>query len=88
MVDTSSGTTVGEGSLTLDGLGFNVGAGLEIYLGEGFSIVGGAYERFTGYSGLVGVERQSEKIFTTLSPGFGLNSTGLNFVLGTTIAIE
>ncbi len=88
LVNTSSGSTVAEGNLTIDGLGFNLGAGLEIYLGEGFSLVGGAYERFTGYSGLVGVERQSEKIITTLSPGLGLNSTGLNFVLGTTIAIE
>ncbi|HVM31794.1 MAG TPA: hypothetical protein VMU88_01555 [bacterium] len=88
LVDLSAGKIDGESTLTLDGFGLNVGAGLEIYLGEGFSLVGGAYERFTGYSGVTGIERSSETPQTNSASSFSLNSTGLNFTVGTTIAIN
>jgi hypothetical protein len=84
---TTPGTTVAEGSLSLEGFGLNLGAGLEIYMGEGFSLVGGAYERFTGYSGITGIERQERTPESDAVSTFSLNSTGLNFVVGATVAM-
>jgi hypothetical protein len=87
LVDLNTATTVEEGTLSIEGFGLNVGAGLEIYVGEGFSLVGGAYERFTGYSGLTGIERQERTPQSDAVSSFSLNSTGLNFVVGGTIAL-
>jgi hypothetical protein len=84
---TTPGTTVREGSLSLEGIGLNLGAGLEIYMGEGFSLVGGAYERFTGYSGITGIERQERTPESDAVSTYSLNSTGLNFVVGGTLAL-
>ncbi|HET9869015.1 MAG TPA: hypothetical protein VFR02_00765 [bacterium] len=87
LVQAGNSTPLAEGSLSIDGLGLDLGAGLEVYMGDGFSLVGGAYERFTGFSGVTGIERASLTPATTNSSSFSLNSTGINFVAGCTVAL-
>ncbi|MGH7739349.1 MAG: hypothetical protein ACREL1_04310 [bacterium] len=87
LVDLDSSTLIGEGTSTIDGFGLNLGAGLEIYTGKEFSVIFGAYERFTGYSGITGVERTSQTPSDDATDSFSLNSTGINFVAGCTLNI-
>lgn len=42
---------------TISGIGFEMGVGLEIYLGNGFSLVGSAEQRWTGFNQVNGAEK-------------------------------
>jgi hypothetical protein len=88
----STGTTIlGTGNQTESGIGLNLGAGLEIYLGDGFSLVGGAVQRFTSWGGMAGLDKQDAyPDFTssgTAPPG-ALEGNGLDFFAGATVAIQ
>lgn len=87
LVDLNTSDVIGEGTLSIDGFGLNLGAGLEIYAGQEFSVICGAYERFTGYSGITGVERDSRTPESDETSSFSLNSTGINFEVGCTLSI-
>jgi hypothetical protein len=54
---TSPPTYLSTNDETISGIGFNLGAGLEIYLDNNFSLVGGAYQRWTGFNQVNGAEK-------------------------------
>jgi hypothetical protein len=76
---------------TISGIGFNVGAGLEIYLGDGFSLVGGAFQRWTEFDQINGASKiPINKMYFDNNPADvgSLEGDGLNLYVGTTIGIE
>ena len=82
---------VGVGDQTDSGFGLNLGAGLEIYLGNGFSLVGGVVERFTGFSQIVGAGKLNETPTPLNDPNNltgSLEGDGLNIYIGTTLGID
>jgi hypothetical protein len=70
---------------TYTGIGFNLGAGLEIYMGQNFSIVGSITERWAGYGDVLGYNRVHE-VPQLNGTDITLQASGLNFGLGATIA--
>jgi hypothetical protein len=76
---------------TISGIGLNVGAGLEIYLGNGFSLIGGAYETWTGYDQINGFSKVPlNTLYWDGNPAdlSSIAGNGLNLYVGTTFAIE
>jgi hypothetical protein len=76
---------------TLSGIGFNVGAGLEIYLGNGFSLIGGAYETWTSFDQINGASKiaTNSVYFNNIPADVGsLAGNGLNLYVGTTFGVE
>lgn len=76
---------------TFSGIGFNLGAGLEIYLDNGFSIFGGVFQRWTGFNQVNGAFKLSEnQIYFDQNPADvgGLEGDGLNFYVGTSFGME
>jgi hypothetical protein len=75
------------GPLTLEGLGVNLGIGIEYYFSPNFSIIAGAYQRWAGFDQFTGYQTQAN----TLSP-YGTNpsddGSGLNFSIGTSVGFE
>ena len=76
------------GDDTLSGIGFNLGAGLEIYLGQNFSLIGSATERWAGYGDILGVNRTDETPQTPNGNDETLQASGLNFAVGATFGFE
>jgi len=78
------------GDATVSGIGLNTQVGLEIYLGDGFSITGAAIYRWTAW----GENKGNAEVAT--NPYFGgdpdikgnYEGNGLNFCVGTTIGFE
>jgi hypothetical protein len=93
-VNAGTGTTqlVSIGDQTDSGFGLNLGAGMEIYLGDGLSLVGGVMERWTSFSQISGQEK------TPITPYFtnnfptntngSIEGNGLNFYVGSTIGFD
>lgn len=86
-------------SETLSGIGLQLGVGLEIYLSNNFSLVGGAYQRWTEFNQINGAEKVSSSgvyfdgdSSPTLPSGASnvgsLEGDGINFYVGTTIGFE
>jgi hypothetical protein len=77
--------TYSSSDATYTGIGFNLGAGLEIYMGKSFSIVGSITERWAGYGDVLGYNRVHE---TPQLNGndITLQASGLNFGVGATVA--
>jgi hypothetical protein len=74
-------------SLTLAGLGLNLGIGVEYYLTPNFSVLAGATERWASFDQAKGFGVE----FSTLTPYGGTASdggSGLDFTLGTTIGFQ
>lgn len=72
--------------LTLAGLGFDLGVGVEYYITPNFSLVAGVYQRWASFNQFQG----SQLEYNTLSL-YGTNTndgSGLNFTVGTTLGIE
>lgn len=72
--------------LTLAGLGFDLGVGVEYYITPNFSLIAGAYQRWTSFNQFQG----SQLEYNTLSQ-YGTNTndgSGFNFAVGTTVGIE
>lgn len=91
LFDPSVTTQLGSNDETISGIGFNVGTGLEIYLGDGFSLIGGAYETWTSFDQINGVSKipLTQLYFDNNPSNIGsLAGNGLNLYVGTTIAIE
>jgi hypothetical protein len=75
---------------TFSGIGFDLGAGLEIYLDNGFSLFGGVFQRWTGFNQTSGAYKQNETALDIAgSPANGsLEGDGLNLYVGTSFGIE
>lgn len=85
-------TVVGNASdETISGVGFNLGAGLEIYLDNNFSILGGAYQRWGSFSQINGAAKIpfNSLTFDGNSADVGaLEGNGLNLYVGMTFGYE
>ncbi len=76
---------------TISGVGFNLGAGLEIYIGNNFSIMGAACQRWTGFNQVNGASKVANNnlYFDGNSSDVGTyEGDGLNFYVGTTFGFQ
>lgn len=80
----------GQDDETFSGIGFDLGAGLEIYLDNGFAIMGGLFQRWGGFNQINGAFKISG-IYTpdgnNSNPG-SLEGDGLTFYVGTTFGLQ
>ncbi len=79
------------GNQTESGFGLNLGIGAELYVGDGFSILGGATQRFTSWAGITGAGKVNETpapLNSASNPTGSLEGNGLNFYLGATFGLE
>jgi hypothetical protein len=76
---------------TISGIGFNLGAGLEVYLDNNFSIVGGAYQRWTSFNQISGAAKiPFDSMYFDNNPADvgSIEGDGLNLYVGTTFGFE
>jgi len=73
------------GNATFEGIGFDLGAGVEYYLDPTISVVGGLYQRWTGYGQYKGAENIDEQVQLYDGNANNFTSSGLDFYIGTTI---
>lgn len=73
--------------MSISGVGVNLAAGMEFYVGNDYSFVGGVQHRWAGFSQITGALKQN---FTTQLNGADINldGNGLNFFAGATIGFE
>jgi hypothetical protein len=77
------------GDASYGGVGCNLGAGLEIYLGDHFSIMGAAIQRFTGFNSVSGIyQQQGQAIQWQNYSNLTIEGDGFNFMLGATVGFE
>jgi hypothetical protein len=89
------------GNQTDTGYGLNLGIGGELYLGDGFSLVGGVIQRFTTFQQINGASKSnltpdpgdlpepvSGATATSGTNQGSLEGNGLNFYLGMTVGID
>lgn len=92
LTDTASPpNVVGVDDETISGIGMNLGAGLELYLGDNFSIFGGAYQRWAEFDQINGAAKipLNAMYFDNNPTHIGsLAGNGLNFFVGTSVAVE
>ncbi len=74
-------------SLTLAGLGLNLGVGVEYYLSPNLSFFGGAYKRWASFDEFKGLALQYNQLAQYGSPTSDEGS-GFNFAVGTTLGFE
>ena len=73
------------GDVSYGGLGLNLGIGLEIYIGQDFSVMGGAIQRFSGFNSVSGIYQQHDQgIEWNGSTDLNIEGDGLNFMVGAT----
>ncbi len=85
----SSGTS--NNNETISGIGFNIGAGMELYLDNNFSLIGGLYERFTEFDQINGASKiPLDQMYFDGNPSDigALAGNGLNIYVGTTFGVE
>lgn len=74
-------------SLTLAGLGLNLGVGVEYYFSPAFSVFAGAYRRWASFDEFKGLTQQFNRINE-----YGSNTSdeggGVNFAIGTSVGFE
>jgi len=76
-------------SLTLAGLGFNLGVGVEYYLSPNISFFGGAYRRWASFDEFKGLTLQYNQLAQYQSGGATSDEgSGFNFAVGTTLGFE
>ena len=75
------------GSVTLAGLGFNLGLGVEYYLSPTLSFVAGGYQRWASFDQFRGFSNQYNQILQYGNPTSDA-AGGLIFELGTTLGFE
>jgi hypothetical protein len=75
---------------TFSGIGFDLGAGLEIYLDNGFSLVGGFFQRWSGFNQVNGGFKLSESVYFDGNPKDtgSFEGDGLTFYVGTSFGIQ
>ncbi|HEY5037703.1 MAG TPA: hypothetical protein VIJ93_01370 [bacterium] len=86
--DASSDQSGFIGDFSLSGVGINLGVGMEIYLGNGFSIMGSALQRWSGYTDMVGVQQQHTNFQLDGYKNLNVEGNGLNFLVGATMGFE
>lgn len=74
-------------SLTLAGLGFNLGAGVEYYLSPNLSFFGGAYKRWASFDEFKGLSFQYNQL-AQFGKSTSDEGSGFNFAIGTTLGFE
>lgn len=82
-------STLTSDDATYSGMGFDLGAGLEIYLDNGFSLVGGAFQRWTAFSQVNGALKNagsSSSSTTSSGTSSNINTYNLDGVTGTNIS--
>lgn len=95
---------VGAGAQTDTGYGLNLGIGGELYLGDGFSLVGGVLQRFTSWQQINGASKSnltpdpgdlplsgvtgSGSLLASQVNQGSLEGNGLNFYLGMTVGLD
>lgn len=82
---------IGVNDETISGFGVNLGAGVEVYISELFSISGGAYGRFVGFDQINGASKIAlNKIFFDGNPADkgSLAGNALNLFVTMTVAIK
>jgi hypothetical protein len=78
-------------SETISGIGLNLGAGMEIYLDNGFSIFGGLYERWTEFDQINGAaDIPGNDLYWDGNPSDrgSIAGNGLNLYVGGTVGVE
>ena len=93
LYDTNSGTPVltQTNDETMSGIGLNLGAGLEIYVGDGFSLLGGIEQRWTGFNQINGAAKiGSNNLYYDGNPKDtgNMEGDGLNLYVGTTVGFQ
>ena len=86
-IDINSADIDGSGnphSLTLAGLGLNLGLGVEYYFTPNFSVVAGAYQRWASFDQFKG----SLFEYNTLENTGSNDGSGLNFAIAATLGVE
>ena len=76
---------------TISGIGFNFGAGLEIYLDNNFSLLGGAYQRWGSFNQISGAAKiPYNNLYFDNNPSDtgSLEGNGLNLYAGMTLGFE
>ncbi len=76
---------------TISGIGFNLGAGMEIYLDNNFSVLGGLYQRWTGFDQLNGFNKVAfNSIYFDGKPSDigSMEGDGLHFYVGATFGYQ
>lgn len=76
---------------TISGIGFELGAGIELYLDQNFSILGGLYERWSEFDQINGASKipLNELSFDGNTSDKGaLAGNGLQLYVGTTFGVE
>ena len=76
---------------TISGIGLNIGAGMELYLDNNFSILGGLYERWTEFDQINGAAKiPFNQLYFDGNPSDvgSLAGNGLNIYVGTTFGVE
>lgn len=89
--DYQTAQVVGQDDETISGVGLNLGAGVEIYLGNNFSLVGGLYERITEFTQINGAAKVPENslLFDGTPTNIGaLSGNGLQIYVGTTFGLK
>jgi len=79
------------GDQTESGYGLNLGVGGELYLGDGFSLVAGAIQRFTSFQETNGVGKIPHTPTPLDDPNNltgALEGNGINFYVGMTVGID
>lgn len=93
LYDTNSGVPVllQTNDETLSGIGLNLGAGLEIYIGDGFSLLGGVEQRWAGFNQINGAAKiAGNNLDFDYNPKDAGNAEGdgLNLFVGTTVGFQ
>lgn len=86
-----SSTSTSVDDETISGIGLNLGAGLEIYLDQNFSLVGGAYERWTEFDQVNGAAKiPLDQMYFDGNPSDvgALSGNGLNVYVGATFGVQ
>lgn len=76
---------------TISGIGLNIGAGLELYLDNNFSIIGGLYQRWTEFDQINGASKiPLDDLYYDGNPSDrgAMAGNGLNLYVGTTFGFE
>ncbi len=93
LVDTSTSppSIVSLNNETISGIGFELGAGMELYLDNNFSLLGGLYERWTEFDQINGAAKipLNQMYFNGNPSDIGaLAGNGLNIYIGTTFGVQ
>jgi hypothetical protein len=85
VVDNASENTSAFGNAVFEGIGFDLGAGAEFYFDSTFSIVGGFYQKWSGFGQYKGVNNVDEQIQNAVGSPSSFTTNGFDFYIGTTV---